>query len=168
MNNRHLLNREVRHDGTYGRIILFLATVGGIGYLPIGRGTAVMVPFLFLLPSFTALSPAVRVGIAAIAIFVAVVIAQSAEAVFGVHDDHRIVIDEAVSLFVTFASIPAIGIFSPFLVLGFLLNRVLDWTKPFPVSRIQHLSGGWGIVMDDVASGAMAGAILHVTMTLFG
>lgn len=167
MINRNHLNGEIRHDRIYDRIVVFMATVGGIGYLPIGRGTVVMVPFLFLLPSFTALSPAVRVGIAAVAVLIAVAIAQKAEAVFGVHDDHRIVIDEAVSLFVTFASIPAISIFSPFLVLGFLLNRVLDWTKPFPVSRIQHLPGGWGIVMDDVASGAMAGAILHVTMFLF-
>lgn len=158
----------VAERGIADRIAVWCATVAGIGYIPIGRGTAVMVPFLFFIPAFTGLAPLARIAMVIAAVLAAVAVSQRAEKVFGVHDDHRIVLDEAVSLFVTFATVPQVGLFSPFLAAGFLLNRIFDWTKPFPVSRLQNLPGGWGIVIDDVASGAMAGVVVHVAMAFFG
>jgi phosphatidylglycerophosphatase A len=36
---------------------------------------------------------------------------------------------------------------------------VADWAKPFPARRLEHLPGGWGIVLDDVVSALYMGAL---------
>lgn len=40
--------------------------------------------------------------------------------------------------------------------IAFVLFRLFDITKPFPIRRIEGLPGGWGIVFDDVAAGLYA------------
>jgi phosphatidylglycerophosphatase A len=47
-------------------------------------------------------------------------------------------------------------------ITGFLLFRVLDVVKPFPAGRLEHLPGGFGIMMDD----AMAAVYAHVAMRM--
>ena len=42
---------------------------------------------------------------------------------------------------------------------AFVLFRLFDMTKPFPIRRLERLPGGWGIVFDDVAAGLYALAI---------
>jgi phosphatidylglycerophosphatase A len=42
------------------------------------------------------------------------------------------------------------------LLAGFLLFRLFDIVKPWPARRLEHLPGGWGIVLDDVAAGVYA------------
>lgn len=44
--------------------------------------------------------------------------------------------------------------------LAFLLFRLFDIWKPWPIRRLEKLPGGWGIMADDLAAGAVAGAIL--------
>jgi phosphatidylglycerophosphatase A len=39
----------------------------------------------------------------------------------------------------------------------FLAFRVLDIVKPWPARRLQHVPGGWGILLDDLVAGAYAG-----------
>ena len=41
---------------------------------------------------------------------------------------------------------------------AFLLFRLFDITKPFPVRRLEQLPEGWGIVIDDVGAGLYAWA----------
>jgi len=43
---------------------------------------------------------------------------------------------------------------------AFLLFRVFDIWKPFPVRQLEKLPEGWGIVFDDVAAGLYAWAVL--------
>jgi phosphatidylglycerophosphatase A len=49
-----------------------------------------------------------------------------------------------------------------------LLFRVLDATKPWPIRAFERLPGGWGIVMDDVAAGAIGAALLSAWQTWSG
>jgi len=46
------------------------------------------------------------------------------------------------------------------LCIAFVLFRLFDILKPFPLRRLQSLPGGWGIVMDDVGAGIYAGTLL--------
>jgi phosphatidylglycerophosphatase A len=49
--------------------------------------------------------------------------------------------------------------------IAFVLFRVFDITKPFPIRRIEALPAGWGIVFDDVAAGLYAwgvASLLHI------
>jgi phosphatidylglycerophosphatase A len=52
-------------------------------------------------------------------------------------------------------------------LIGFVLNRVLDIWKPFPAGWAQRLSGGWGIVVDDLISGLYANFLLRGIIYIF-
>ncbi|MDR3528897.1 MAG: phosphatidylglycerophosphatase A, partial [Rhizomicrobium sp.] len=47
-------------------------------------------------------------------------------------------------------------------VLAFLLFRLFDIAKPWPINRAEHLRGGLGIMADDVVAGAIAGFIVFL------
>ena len=48
--------------------------------------------------------------------------------------------------------------------LAFAVYRVADWAKPFPGRRLEHLPGGWGIVLDDVVSALYMGALWFICL----
>jgi phosphatidylglycerophosphatase A len=88
---------------------------------------------------------------------VSLYVSQKAEEIYQKKDDQRIVIDEIIGLQITMLPV-AINVLS--LCAGFVLFRIFDIFKPFPVRNMQGLPGGWGIVADDVAAGIYAGAVL--------
>jgi len=51
-----------------------------------------------------------------------------------------------------------------YLLLGFILFRVFDIWKPWPVSRLEKLPGGWGIMADDWMAGIYAAILLRVAL----
>lgn len=53
-----------------------------------------------------------------------------------------------------------------YLLLGFILFRVFDIWKPFPIRRLEKLHGGWGIMTDDWAAGIYAGLLLWFARSL--
>ncbi|HDZ07586.1 phosphatidylglycerophosphatase A family protein [Pseudohongiella sp.] len=78
----------------------------------------------------------------------------------GVHDHGGIVWDEFVGLWLTMFLAPP-GLL--WLVLGFLLFRVFDILKPWPIAWCdKHVEGGLGIMIDDVLAGLMALACLQL------
>jgi phosphatidylglycerophosphatase A len=44
---------------------------------------------------------------------------------------------------------------------AFLLFRLFDIWKPWPIHKLEALPGGWGITMDDVAAGILAGLLIY-------
>ncbi len=79
-------------------------------------------------------------------------------------DDHRIVIDEAFSVFITFLCIP-IG--PGTLIGGFLLNRFFDVVKPFPGRLLEQAPRGWGVMLDDLLAGIYSNVVLRVALLFF-
>jgi phosphatidylglycerophosphatase A len=80
----------------------------------------------------------------------------------GRKDPGFVVIDEVAGQLITLL---AISFDQPDLnriLTALLLFRVFDIWKPFPIRRIEKLPGGTGIVLDDVAAGLYAGAVLLV------
>jgi phosphatidylglycerophosphatase A len=48
------------------------------------------------------------------------------------------------------------------LLLGFILFRLFDIWKPWPISFLdKNVHGGWGIMVDDIVAGVLALGILH-------
>jgi phosphatidylglycerophosphatase A len=74
-------------------------------------------------------------------------------------DSGKIVIDEIAGQILTFIFIPLTGIN---LVLGFVLFRIFDIWKPFPINQSQKLAKGWGIMVDDVLAAVYANIILQL------
>ncbi len=69
------------------------------------------------------------------------------------HDPSRIVIDEWVGQWVALSMMP-INIRTG--VVAFIAFRIFDIIKPGPVRKMENISGGWGIMADDVMAGIMA------------
>ncbi len=73
------------------------------------------------------------------------------------HDPSEVVIDEVVGMGISLFMLPH----SPGLYfLAFILFRVFDILKPSFIYRIQNLSGGWGIMLDDVLAGLLTFTIV--------
>ena len=74
------------------------------------------------------------------------------------HDPSEVVIDEVVGMGISLFMLPH----SPGLyLLAFILFRVFDILKPSFIYRIQNLSGGWGIMLDDVLAGLITFALVN-------
>jgi phosphatidylglycerophosphatase A len=77
----------------------------------------------------------------------------------GREDPGFVVIDEVAGVWITLLG----AVFHPdwkHIILAFLLFRVFDIYKPFPIRKLENLPEGWGIVFDDVAAGLYAWAVL--------
>lgn len=79
----------------------------------------------------------------------------------GEHDHPSIVWDEIVGYAIAMFALPA----DPaWLLAAFVVFRVLDIWKPGPIGWAdKRLSGGSGIMMDDVMAGIMTAVLLHLT-----
>ena len=91
------------------------------------------------------------------------------EAVSGIHDNQKIVIDELVGMWIALSIAPGImftmgdladwntGI-AVQIVLSFILFRLYDIKKPSIIGRIdREAKGGWGVMGDDILAGFAAG-----------
>lgn len=77
----------------------------------------------------------------------------------GVHDHGGIVWDEIVGLLVTMIAVPLDW---RWLLAGFLLFRLFDILKPWPIRWLdRRVGGGFGIMVDDLLAGLFALACLH-------
>jgi len=141
------------------KIIKFLATGFGAGLSPVApgtMGTLVGIPICLLCLPFA--GPARFLFVLVLAAL-AVYISGRAEIIYAKKDDQRIVIDEIVGFQVTMLPLAITGCH---LLVAFVLFRIFDIWKPFPVNKLQDLPGGWGVVGDDVGAGIYAGAILFI------
>ena len=79
--------------------------------------------------------------------------------VLGVHDHGSIVWDEFVGFWITMFAAPVGWVW---VVVGFVLFRFFDIIKPWPISWIdKKITGGFGIMLDDVIAGVMAAVVLQ-------
>jgi phosphatidylglycerophosphatase A len=77
----------------------------------------------------------------------------------GVHDHGSIVWDEFVGFWITMFAAPVGWVW---VVVGFVLFRFFDIIKPWPISWIdKNITGGFGIMLDDVIAGVMAAGVLQ-------
>ena len=78
----------------------------------------------------------------------------------GVHDHGGIVWDEFVGFWLTMLFVPPEWLW---IALGFLLFRLFDVWKPWPIRFIdQHVHGGLGIMLDDILAGIFALFVLQL------
>lgn len=138
-------------------LAVWIATFGGLGYFPVAPGSlgaaagVAAVMALSRLPIAT-VWVSVLVGAIAAGIFAAgIPAATGAESYFRRKDPGNVVIDEVVGQMVTLLANPRAGWKG--LLAAYLLFRAIDVIKPFPARRLEHLKGGWGIMLDDVAAG---------------
>jgi phosphatidylglycerophosphatase A len=90
--------------------------------------------------------------------------AHQAERIIGRKDPGAIVIDEVAGMTLSVLPLP---LTPAVLAAGFVLFRIFDIVKPFPANVSQRLSGGVGVMADDLVAGVYALALLWGVRTLF-
>lgn len=134
------------------------------GYIPLAPGTfaSLVAYIIYFIPGFENL----WVIIPAIIIFFifGVYISYKFEAEYG-KDPSECTVDELVGSWIALIALPKSVLIA---LTSFFIWRILDIIKPFPARTSEKLSGGWGIMMDDVISGLYALIIVHLIVYLFG
>ena len=144
-----------------------IATGGGIGLLPAAPGTWAS---LAALPCGWLID--IGFGIPGVLIVVAVAFAAGCwaagriAAASGVLDPGFVVIDEIAAQLLVLAATPRDW---RFYLAAFLLFRLFDIWKPFPVDWLdRHVKGGLGIMLDDIAAALYALAVIAIGEGVLG
>ena len=151
---------------TAPRWATLVATFFGIGRLHPGPGTWGSAATVLLWSAIAyGLTPALRISLAiTLAVLVVLIGIPAATRVArgsGVKDPQFVVIDEVAGQLIALIGVP-FG-WKTFLA-GFILFRGFDILKPPPVRQLEALPEGTGIVVDDVAAGLYAFAVMHVLL----
>ena len=99
-----------------------------------------------------------------------VLLGHEAEAKWG-KDPSEVVADETAGQAITLMFIPMGACICPMttirsMALAFVLFRLFDIFKPWPAGAMQKISGGWGILLDDIFAGIMAGILTLVILKM--
>ncbi|MFB2651631.1 phosphatidylglycerophosphatase A family protein [Shewanella seohaensis] len=114
-------------------------------------GTLAAVPLYLLLAQ---LPLSWYLAVTLVCVLAGIYICDKAAKDMGVHDHGAIVWDEVAGLLITMIAAPA-GVL--WLVVGFVLFRLFDIIKPWPIRWLDaKVEGGFGIMIDDVLAGIFA------------
>jgi phosphatidylglycerophosphatase A len=146
------------------RVALVVATVGGVGYIPVAPGTAGSALGVFLYLLTRSWSPVAQVALLAAVVVVGIWAGTSVARQFEQEDPGLVVVDELagqlLTLFLLDVNLGGAAV-------GFLLFRVLDIVKPWPAHRMEALPDGLGIMADDLMAGAYGWLLLYGAIRLF-
>jgi phosphatidylglycerophosphatase A len=122
-------------------------------------GTLAAIPLYLVLAQYSLLVYSLVILLAACAgIWLCGVVSRQ----LGVHDHPGIVWDEFVGFWITMYAVPTHW---TWIVAGFLVFRIFDIVKPWPVSALDRkVGGGLGIMVDDMLAGVMACLTLHIAL----
>ena len=145
-----------------------VATFFGIGRLRPAPGTwgslAAVLIWLglsrFIQPAWQ--TPALA-GMALLVVAIGIPAATATAQASGVKDPQLVVIDEVAGQWITLLFVPVAW---KTLLVGFILFRGFDIVKPPPVRQLEKLPWGSGIVLDDVAAGSYALAVMQLLLHL--
>jgi phosphatidylglycerophosphatase A len=122
-------------------------------------GTLVAIPLYLLVAPWSLVQYTVFIVLAAA---LGVWICDVASRQLQVHDHPGIVWDEFVGYWITMWAVPVDWVW---IIAGFLIFRLYDIVKPWPVSVLDRkVGGGFGIMIDDVLAGVMACLTLHIAL----
>jgi phosphatidylglycerophosphatase A len=141
---------------------MFIATGCYSGYLPKAPGTWGSLVGLLLFFLLHTLSLEIYLAVIAGIFVIGTFSAGEAEKIMDHQDPGLVVIDEIVGMLITMIAVPATPLA---MVLGFILFRIFDILKPFPVNFFdQRFHGGLGIMLDDVMAGIYSLIILQLVI----
>ena len=149
------------------RFAVTLATWFGCGYFPWGPGTAGSLAAVLIA---AALHSCFGVGRSGLAVLVLVFVLPGIWAstrtarILNTEDPGLVVVDEVLGQWLTLLGASTLN-WKTFLA-GFLLFRLFDIWKPWPIRRLENLPEGTGIVVDDLGAGAYGAIVLTISGSL--
>ncbi len=153
------MNMSETHPAASWHPAHILATWFGTGLSPIAPGTAgslAALPFAYVISYY--------LGIIGLGIAISIIVAVGfwAAHLFSKRtkseDAGPVVIDEVSGQWLTLLLVPADILFY---AIGFVLFRIADIVKPWPISWVdRRIKGGLGVMLDDILAGGLAAIIL--------
>jgi phosphatidylglycerophosphatase A len=148
--------------------VVGFATLGPVGRIRHAPGTAgAFFGVIYAAIFFSQLTWWMTLLLCMPPLYFAVAICGEAELRLGMRDPGMVVLDEFVVMPICYLGwqyLPPYYInevrWAVYLT-GFALFRLYDITKPFGVSKLQRLPGGWGVVVDDFAAALLTCVSLH-------
>ena len=143
--------------------VQFLALGFGSGLAPKAPGTfgtLAAIPLYLLIAQLPAIG---QIAIIVLSFMIGIYLCQQTANDLGVHDHPAIVWDEFVGYWATMIVLPLSGtdLSGQWLLIGFVLFRVFDILKPWPIAWVDSkVSGGLGIMLDDLLAAIYSGLIL--------
>jgi phosphatidylglycerophosphatase A len=143
-----------------------ISTCLGIGYTPKGGGTIAAAVcciawyFAWAGGNEHLSTMALQLGVTGVLLALGVWSANKVEAEWG-EDSYRVVIDEVAGMCLTLCFVPVRW---QYIAIGLLLFRFFDIAKPLGIRRMEHLSSGWGVMMDDMLAGVYANLLLQAVV----
>lgn len=166
---RNIIPKDYIHipsipDSVWQDPLHFIAFGFGIGTIPFAPGTfgTLLAALFYLLTIHLSLS--LYCLVTAIVTLLSILICHYASAEILVSDHQGMCLDELPGFFITMIGVP----FHWYtLIAGFILFRIFDIIKPWPIRYFdRHLHGGFGMVFDDVLAGMFAFVMLHLFLFL--
>jgi len=135
-----------------------------VGYIPGAPGTwasLLAVIIWLLLPVY---SIVVQILIVSFAFLIGIYVAGLSEINSGVVDPSFVVIDEVAGMWLALLLMPRVPAPQHLIlaVLAFILFRIFDITKLYPINKLEQMSGGFGIMMDDIAAGLLTAISINL------
>lgn len=149
------------------KLAFLLATGLGIGLVPKAPGTFGSLWGLLLAWGLQAMGLTLAVHLLAIFLILVlgIPICGTAAKLFPSKDPGAIVYDEFAALLLVFVAVPLTWLTA---LSGFLLFRLFDIWKPWPIGRLEKLPGGLGVMADDVGAAILAAAVLWIGIAVIG
>lgn len=163
--DRIILIEAFKKAGLYGKTALIFSSWFGSGLVPFIPGTfgtltalpiAIIVNYLGM----------IYASFSMVAIFpLSVWACHVSHVIMEKNDPSVVVIDEVAGILVAMFLLPVSWLT---VILAFLLFRLFDIIKPFPIGFIdRNVRGGMGIVLDDVVAGVFANICVRGILLLF-
>ncbi len=143
------------------KINVFERTLGSgffTGYIPFAPGTfgSLFALGIYLIPGFE--NPTILLILISLFSIIGIYIGSKFEQVYG-KDPAQCTIDEFVGMWITLLFVPK---YIWYIFFAFVIWRILDIVKPFPVNIIEKIKGGWGIMLDDIVAGLYSLILVHI------
>jgi phosphatidylglycerophosphatase A len=140
-----------------------ISTWFGCGYSPAAPGTAgslAAIGIALLIEHYAGWRPAAFAALAIVVSAPAIWAAGETARQSGIEDPRFVVVDEVVGQWLALAGARVFNWKS--WLAAFVLFRLFDIWKPFPVRQLESLPGGLGIVADDLMAGLYAALVLFI------
>lgn len=136
----------------------FLALGFGSGLAPVAPGTAGTLVGVLLDPLLRPLGLELRIVLVALMFLAGIWLCGQSAQRLGVHDHPAIVWDEIVGYLALMLVLPGGWTWA---LAGFLVFRLFDIWKPWPIRQLDHaVEGGFGIMLDDLVAAAWGALLL--------
>lgn len=141
----------------------FVATGAFVGYIPPFPGTLGALEGILLYRFTLETAFYWKLLMASLLLILGVLSSGHFSQLTGKKDPDEVVIDEVAGAYISCLGKVTFWEF----ILAFIIFRIIDISKPYPLKRLERLRGGFGIMLDDVLAGIMTNLLVCLILSIY-